>query len=189
MLANSNLGSDECPTRRSGERGCLFGLLIGLLEMVPAFRRLMDRLQTVALHAPAGPPRSQAAIAASYGGGRVMVRISLSERAGFGTEMTISGLGATGVSSDMRELRRSIEIQAGSLTPYRPPRQGGWEAHRASGGRLPLARSVTTAYGDRRREALMRGPHPGGRDHAEPLARNARGSILESCRPSDRMRC
>jgi len=97
------------------------GCLISLLEVVPAFRRRLDRVRTLTFHAPAGPPGSQAEIAASWRGGQVMVRISLRERAGFGTEMTISGSGATGVSSAVRELRRSIEIQAGSLTPYRPP--------------------------------------------------------------------
>ena len=107
----------KVPIHDQSDAGCL----IALLEMVPAFRRRMDRVRTLTFHAPAGPPGSQAEIAASWRGGGDMVRISLRERAGFGTETTISGSGATGVSSAVRELRRSIEIQAGSLTPYRPP--------------------------------------------------------------------
>jgi len=45
------------------------------------------------------------------------------------------------------------------------------------GGRPPLARSTAVAYGDGQREALTRGPDPGRRDRAEPLARPTRAHL------------
>ena len=43
-----------------------------------------------------------------------------------------------------------------------------------NGGRSALASRMTPAYGERRRKALTRGPRPGRRGRAEPLARPAR---------------
>lgn len=97
-----------------------------LLERLPALRRPVRRLHTLTCRAPAGPPGSQAAIFASRGD-RIMVRISYTDRGALGTEVTISGAGKRGplttrdVRTVVREPRRSIEIQSGSPTPYRPP--------------------------------------------------------------------
>jgi hypothetical protein len=106
--------------------GCLLAVLLLLVEVVPPVRRLRTRT----IRAPAAPLGSQADICASWGlvtnYQQITVRISFRDRGIFGTEVTISweggGLGqARVVRSAVRELRRSIEIQSGSLTPYRPP--------------------------------------------------------------------
>lgn len=100
-------------------------ILIMLLERLPVLRRPMRGIHAVTFRAPVGPPGCQAAIFASWGG-RIMVRISLRERGGVVTEVTISASGGLGplvsrrARSVVRDLRRSIEIHAGALRPTRP---------------------------------------------------------------------
>lgn len=99
-----------------------------LRKHIPIVRSVIHRYTIRSARAPEGPPRADAEISAVLGQ-RFIVRISLREHGGFGTDMTISGsdLGAVGrtgrLRSAIRELRRSIEVQSGSLTPYRPRTQ------------------------------------------------------------------
>lgn len=99
-----------------------------LYRYVPIARRVVDRYFT--RRAPEGPPHVDAEINAVLGQ-RLIVRISLQERGGFGTDVTISGsdLGGADVAfarplaelrSAIRELRRSIEIQSGAVAPDQP---------------------------------------------------------------------
>ena len=96
-----------------------------LRKHIPILRSVLDRYTIRSARAPEGPPRADAEISAVLGQ-RFIVRISLREHGGFGTDMTISGsdLAAVRWTSPLRsavgELRRSIEVQSGSLTPYRP---------------------------------------------------------------------
>jgi hypothetical protein len=101
------------------------GIAIALLERVRFTRRHWQRATTLAAEAPAGPADASAEIYAVWTS-RVVVRISLREAGVHGADVTISGAGLRGipvavVRSAIRELRRSIEIQSGSLTPYQPP--------------------------------------------------------------------
>ena len=99
-----------------------------LYRYVPIARRVIDRYGS--RRAPEGPPHVDAEINAVLGQ-RLIVRISLRERGGFGTDVTISGsdVGGSDVAfarplaelrSAIRELRRSIEIQAGAVASYQP---------------------------------------------------------------------
>ena len=94
-----------------------------LYRYVPIARRVWDGFGSV--RAPEGPPQVDAEINAVLGEG-LIVRISLRERGGFGTDVTISGsdLGGSDITlargraelpSAIRELRRSVEIEAGAL--------------------------------------------------------------------------
>jgi hypothetical protein len=74
--------------------------------------------------APVGPAGADAQIIGVWTH-RVIVRISLQGSGSAATDMTISGSGLPGLSDAMvrsaiGDIRRSIEIQSGSLTPYRP---------------------------------------------------------------------
>lgn len=99
-----------------------------LYRYVPMARRVIDRYAT--RRAPEGPPHVGAEINAVLGQ-RLIVRISHRERAGFGTDVTISGSDLGGkdmasargmleLRSAISELRRSIEIQSGAVAPYQP---------------------------------------------------------------------
>ena len=113
----------EVPT--PGQADVLGELVIGLIEVIPPFRRLFTRLRTRTRHAP---PPSRGSDAVIYGtwGQVVMVTISLRERALSLTEVTLAGEGGLpGKAAEvLSELRRSIEIQSGSLgdsqRPYTP---------------------------------------------------------------------
>ena len=93
-------------------------LLMGLIELIPPFRRLRTRTR----HAPLPSPMSEAVI---YGVWRnaVMVTISLREQGGSGTEVTMAGQGGLPAKAEalLWDLRHSIEIQSGSLTTSRRP--------------------------------------------------------------------
>jgi hypothetical protein len=111
-----------------GDGGEIFiWLVIWLLERLPVLRRRIRRLNTVTVQAPAGPGASQAEILASFGDphypiGAIMVRVSLNELGAGETDVTIAWSGGgTHVPLAVGDLRRSIEIHAGSTTPYRPP--------------------------------------------------------------------
>jgi hypothetical protein len=84
-----------------------------------------DRWTTRSARVPEGPPGADARV---YGvwQARVVIGISLHEDGSDGTRLTLTGAGLPGVGaamvrSAMGELRRSIDIQSGSLTPHRPP--------------------------------------------------------------------
>lgn len=102
-----------------GSNSLMGELLIGLLEFIPAVRRF---LRTRTLHALRPSLRSESVI---YGvwGNVVTVTISLREQGGFGTELTIAAQGGLPgkAAALVGDLRRSIEIQSGSLTPTRRP--------------------------------------------------------------------
>ena len=95
------------------------------LYVMPFTRRVFRRATTLSARAPVGPADNDGEILAVWER-RLIARISLRERGTLGTDVTISGatLGARtddGARSAIPELRRSIEIQSGSLTPYRSP--------------------------------------------------------------------
>lgn len=104
----------EVPT--PGNADVLADLLIGLIESIPPFRRLFARLRTRTRHAPPPSPGNDTVIYAAWGQA-VMVTISLREQAFSWTEVTLAGEGGLpGKAADVvSELRRSIEIQSGSL--------------------------------------------------------------------------
>jgi hypothetical protein len=115
----------EVPLHVSDGGSLVFAAILIVLELVPITRRFMRRSLTQSARAPEGPVRADAEI---YGVWRalVVVRIALAERGTVGTDVTISGSAVRPVTdgttrSAIRELRRSIEIQSGSLTPYQPP--------------------------------------------------------------------
>jgi len=96
---------------------------LGFLDRVTRgrFRRYVTRSG----RAPAGPPGAGVEICAVWSA-RVVVRVSLQDRGLAATDLTISGSGLPGttdamVRSAIGELRRSIEIQSGTTTPYLPP--------------------------------------------------------------------
>ena len=94
-------------------------LLIGLSELIPPIRRLFARARTITRHAPPPSHTSEAVIYAVWGR-TVMVTISLRELGGFGTEVTIAGQGGLpgkAAAAVVSDLRRSIEIESGSLAP------------------------------------------------------------------------
>jgi hypothetical protein len=97
-------------------------LYVSALLRIPVVRRYVKRLTTPSAQAPEGPPRVDAEIRAVRGRNTV-ARISLQERGAFGTNVTISGATLGGGETNRRvrgailELRRSIEVQSGSLTP------------------------------------------------------------------------
>jgi hypothetical protein len=101
-------------------------ILVWLLERLPVLGWRIRRLRTLTLQAPAGHGASVAEILASYGDGEnparaFMVRVSLNELGAEQTDLTIAWSGdGRQVPVAVRELRRSIEINAGSTTPYRP---------------------------------------------------------------------
>ena len=99
-------------------------LLIGLLASIPFLRQRFARVRTRTLVAPTPPPGSDVVL---YGvwGRVVMVTISLRDREGDGTEVTIAGQGglAGKAAAVVWDLRHSIEIHSGLLNPSRrPPR-------------------------------------------------------------------
>ena len=106
--------SSEMPT--PGSADVLAELLIGLIESIPPFRRLFTRLRTRTRHAPPPSSGSDAVIYAAWGQA-VMVTISLRELALSSTEVTLAGEGGLPgkAAAVVSELRRSIEIQSGSL--------------------------------------------------------------------------
>ena len=100
-----------------GQANVLGEVTIWLIELIPPARRLFARARTITRHAPP-PSRGSEAVIYAVWSQVVMVTISLRDVASFGTEVTIAGEGgmpgkAAAVVSD---LRRSIEIQSGSLT-------------------------------------------------------------------------
>ena len=104
----------QVPTPGQGD--VLGELLLGLIELIPPSRRLFARLRTRTRQAPPAARGSDVVIYGAWGQ-VVMVTISLRELELSRTEVTLAGEGglpgkATAVLS---ELRRSIEIQSGSL--------------------------------------------------------------------------
>jgi hypothetical protein len=99
-----------------GSADVLAELLIGLIESIPPFLRLFTRLRTRTRHAPPPSSGSDAVIYAAWGQA-VMVTISLRELALSSTEVTLAGEGGLPgkAAAVVSELRRSIEIQSGSL--------------------------------------------------------------------------
>jgi hypothetical protein len=104
----------EVPT--PGNADVLAELLIGLIDLIPPFRRLFARLRTRTRHAPPPSRGSDAVIYAAWGR-TVMVTISLRELGLSSTEVTLAGEGGLPgkAAAVLSELRRSIEIQSGSL--------------------------------------------------------------------------
>jgi hypothetical protein len=99
-----------------------------LHKHIPIARPVIDRYAIRTVRAPEGPPRADAEINAVLGRQAFIVRISLREHGGFGTDVTISGsdLGSpwTGpLRSAIGKLRGSLEVQSGSPAPSRPPTQ------------------------------------------------------------------
>jgi hypothetical protein len=101
----------------SGHANVLGELLIWLIEVIPPVRRLFARARTITRHAPP-PSRGSEAVIYAVWSQVVMVTISLHELAGIGTAVTIAGQGGMQgkAAAIVSELRRSIEIQSGSLT-------------------------------------------------------------------------
>jgi hypothetical protein len=99
-----------------GNADVLGELLIALIESIPPFRRLFTRLRTRTSHAPPPSRGSDAVIYAAWGQA-VMVTISLRELAPASTDVTLAGEGGLPGKAAVvvPELRRSIEIQSGSL--------------------------------------------------------------------------
>jgi hypothetical protein len=112
--------SSEVPT--PGNADALAELLIGLIDLIPPFRRLFTRLRTRTRHAPP-PSRGSDAVIYSAWGQTVMVTISLRELAVSATEVTLAGEGGLPgkAAAVLSELRRSIEIQSGSLGDSQRP--------------------------------------------------------------------
>jgi hypothetical protein len=104
----------EVPT--PGQADVLGELLIGLIEVIPPFRRLFARLRTRTRQAPP-PARGSDVVIYGAWGKVVMVTISLRELGFTRTEVTLAGEGGLPgkASAVLSELRRSIEIQSGSL--------------------------------------------------------------------------
>ena len=116
----------------TGGAGLGEALVLPLLRMIPFARRLLDEGLTVRLRSPGAPIRSDYEICAVLGSlgtefgylgialRTVRVRISLRDAGAFGTDLTLRGSGTIPrtVRSAVGGLRRSIEIQAGSLHPY-----------------------------------------------------------------------
>jgi hypothetical protein len=107
----------EIEVAAAGQANVLGELVIWFIELIPPARRLFARARTITHHAPP-PSRGSEAVIYAVWSQVVMVTISLRDLAGSGTEVTIAGQGgmpgkAAAVVSD---LRRSIEIQSGSLT-------------------------------------------------------------------------
>ena len=84
-----------------------------LLEAIPFTRRWLRRALKRSIQAPPRRFKSDDELFGRHRGS--VVRISLVDRAAFGTEVTI-----VDGKSPIGELRRSIEIQGGSLTPHQP---------------------------------------------------------------------
>lgn len=106
------------------EPGLLSGVMLGS-AVSHVTDRLLRRVPPPSTRAPDGPPVVAAEL---YGAWRevVVVRVSLIDAGAFGTDVVISGsdvanIGLKGrVRDAVGELRRSIEIQSGVLTPGRP---------------------------------------------------------------------
>ena len=100
-------------------------LLMWLLESIPPSRRYLTRLRTHTWTAPTPSPDAHAVVYGVWRGfwrGVVMVTISLRDREGSGTEVTIAGKGGLpgAAAAAVRDLRHSIEIESGSVNPPRP---------------------------------------------------------------------
>jgi hypothetical protein len=96
--------------------------LIWLLGLIPLLRQ---RLARVGTRTRVAPPPSSGADAVVYGVWRqvVLVTITLRDWECLGTEVTIAGQGGPPgkAAAAVGDLRRSIEIQSGSLDPSRRP--------------------------------------------------------------------
>jgi hypothetical protein len=106
--------SSEVPI--PGNADLLGDRLIGLIDLIPPLRRLFARLRTRTRRAPPPSAGSDAVIYAAWSQA-VMVTISFRELALSSTEVTLAGEGGLPgkAAAVVSELRRSIEIQSGSL--------------------------------------------------------------------------
>jgi len=104
----------DAPT--PGQADMLGDTLLGLMESIPPFRRLSARMRTITRHAPP-PPRGSDAVIYGAWCQAVIVTISLRERTSSRTDVTLAGDGGLPgkAATVLSELRRSIEIQSGSI--------------------------------------------------------------------------
>ncbi|MEP6639117.1 MAG: hypothetical protein ABJC39_07185 [Chloroflexota bacterium] len=94
-----------------------------ILEELPPTRRLLHRLTTLSSTAPAPQAGADSTFTVAWQG-IVAARVSLREVGAWGTDVTISSSAHArdgNIRSAIRDLRRSIEIDSGSLHPYQTP--------------------------------------------------------------------
>ena len=112
-----------------GSAGGLVGelmvlMLIELLKRISPVRQRLKPLMTTTSHAPSPAPGSDAVINAvsvinSSTGEFVLLTISLRDHGGSWTQVTLEGKGGLlrKAAAVVTDLRHSIEIESGSLTP------------------------------------------------------------------------
>jgi len=111
-------------------------LIVGLLALLPVTRPLVKRYTMRTARAPEGPPDADAEINAvlrvnaTQPMNDLLVRISVRDRGGFGTDVAISGAnllatrwGADALRSEIRKLHQAIESESRNPSQTPTPRR------------------------------------------------------------------